>query len=93
MNARMAMSSDWSDGRGLLDLLERFAETTAWDDRTTLTAAYERHNTAVRADVPADRLLEWRGADGWGPICGALGLPVPSDPFPWVNKRSEWTNH
>ena len=29
------------------------------DDRDAMIAAYERHNDAVRAGVPADRLLEW----------------------------------
>ena len=61
-----------------------------WDDRAVAEAFYERHNAAVRRDAPADRLLEWRATDGWEPLCAALGLPVPEEPFPHVNTRAEW---
>ena len=53
-------------------------------------AAYDRYNAVVREIIPRDRLLEWRAADGWAPICRALELPVPDRPFPWRNQRSEW---
>lgn len=88
--ARRALVPDWSDGHDLLTLLERFTGTANWDDPATLMAAYERHNEAVRTAVPSTRLLEWHAAEGWEPICRALGLPVPSNPFPWTNRRSEW---
>ena len=88
--ARMSLAPDWNEGRGFLDLLERFTGTAQWDDPTTMMAAYERHNAEVRKLAPPSRLLEWRAIDGWQPICGALGLPVPDLPFPWVNQRSEW---
>lgn len=88
--ARMALAPDWREGRGLVDLLERFAGTEHWDDPETLQAAYERHNAAVRAGVAPHRLLEWRASEGWGPICDALGVPVPDTPFPWTNKREDW---
>jgi hypothetical protein len=88
--ARMALAPDWSEGCGLVDLLERFAGTSQWDEPDTLMAAYERHNASVRQNAAQERFLEWRVTDGWEPICQALGLPVPEMPFPWVNRRSEW---
>ena len=88
--ARAALEPGWSEGAGLLDLLERFAGTKAWDDPATLTAAYERHNAEVRRRAPPGRLLVWRASEGWEPICRALGLPVPEAPFPWTNRREEW---
>jgi hypothetical protein len=88
--ARMALAPDWNQGRGLLDLLERFSGTTQWDHPQTLMAAYERHNAEVRKTIPQHRLLEWQAKEGWEPICRALGLSVPEIPFPWVNRRSEW---
>lgn len=88
--ARMCAAPDWTEGRDLARLLERFAGTANWDDPAKLMAAHDAHNDAVRRGVPKQRLLEWRGEDGWPPICRALGLPVPSEPFPWRNKRSEW---
>lgn len=78
-------------GAGLLALLERFTGSPNWDDPSKLAAAYERHNAAVKQTVPRRRLLEWRAPEGWPPICRALGLPVPALPFPWVNRRSEWS--
>src|SRR5262249_3186972 len=53
-------------------------------------AAYERHNEAVRAAILPGRLVEWHPGDGWEPICSALGLPVPAEPFPHLNTREEW---
>jgi hypothetical protein len=89
--ARRALASDWNGGRGLLTLLERFTGTEQWDDPEILMAAYERHNDEVRKTVPHHRLLEWRASEGWTPICRALGVPVPDLPFPWTNRRSDWS--
>jgi hypothetical protein len=88
--ARIALAPDWSEGRGLLELLERFAGTERWDDPATLRAAYERHNAGVRQAVPPGRLLEWQAAEGWPPLCRALNLPIPDLPFPWLNRREDW---
>jgi Sulfotransferase domain len=73
----------------VLDLLTR-RFTVDWRDEATATAAYERHNDQVRASVPAERLVEWRPADGWAPICAALGIPVPDAPFPHVNTTADF---
>jgi hypothetical protein len=88
--ARRALAPDWSQGRDLLDMFERFTGARHWDDPAVLAAAYDRHNAEVRRAIPPYRLLEWRAADGWAPICRALSLPVPAAPFPWTNRRSEW---
>jgi hypothetical protein len=88
--ARMSAAPDWKEGRGLVRCLERFAGTERWDDPQTLLAAHDRHNAAVRAAIPRSRLLEWHAAEGWEPLCRALGLPVPSNPFPWRSRREEW---
>ena len=53
-------------------------------------AGYDAHNAAVRDAVPADRLVEWRAGDGWEPLCTALGVPVPEEPFPHVNTTEEF---
>jgi hypothetical protein len=88
--ARLALAPGWAEGRGLLDLLERFTGTKEWDHPETLMAAYERHNSEVRRDAPPNRFLEWRASEGWEPLCRALRLPAPHIPFPWTNRRSEW---
>jgi len=88
--ARLALEPDWKEGRGLTYLLERFTGTRQWDDAGKMKTAYEQHNARVRKTIPPERLLVWNAAQGWDPICKALGLPVPAIPFPWVNRRSDW---
>lgn len=88
-HVRACLAPDWSEGRGLVALLERFSGTREWDDPALLMAAYERHNASVRTSVPAHRLLEWRATAGWAPLCQALGLPVPEQPFPWSDGRGK----
>ena len=59
-------------------------------DRAAAIAAYDAHNAAVRRAVPDNRLVEWQPGDGWGPLCGALNVPEPSEPFPHVNARAQF---
>jgi hypothetical protein len=61
-----------------------------WRDRDAAMAAYERHNSAVRAEVPAERLVEWQPGDGWAPLARALGVAVPDEPFPHTNTTEEF---
>lgn len=60
------------------------------DDRDALMTGYERWLEEVRAGVAPDRLVDWRPGDGWGPICRALGVPVPQLPFPHENSTSDY---
>jgi hypothetical protein len=72
-----------------LELFEtRFAPVPF--DKPSAKRAYERHNSDVRAGVPANRLLEWHPGDGWGPLCERLGVPVPDEPFPHINTTDTW---
>jgi hypothetical protein len=59
-------------------------------DREAMKRAYRSHNEAVRNSFDSDRLLDWHPADGWAPLCYALGVNVPSEPFPHHNTRSEF---
>lgn len=59
-------------------------------DRASSIAAHEAHVTSVRRHCPPERLLEWRPEDGWEPLCGALGVAVPPEPFPRANTREDW---
>lgn len=66
---------------------ERF--TLALSDRDEVKAHFDAHYAAI-AEVPANRRLDWTATDGWRPICAALDLRIPDDPFPRVNTREEW---
>lgn len=59
-------------------------------DEEAAVAAFLAHNQHVRDTVPPDRLLEWTASDGWAPLCAALDLPVPDEPFPHANTTAEF---
>ena len=59
-------------------------------DPDAAKAAYEAHNERVRDTADPARLVEWRTGEGWGPICEALGVPVPDEDFPHVNTTAEF---
>ncbi len=78
MAARTGAGEDFFTG-----FFDRFTRDVG--DPHAAIAAYEAHNQRVRETVPASRLLEWQPGDGWAPICSAIGVPVPHEPFPHVN--------
>ncbi|MDH3683177.1 MAG: sulfotransferase family protein, partial [Acidimicrobiia bacterium] len=43
-----------------------------------------------RAEVHGDHILVRQPSDGWGPLCEALGCPVPDEPFPRLNDSAEF---
>lgn len=69
-----------------------------WSDRFTLDIDNEveckrlfRENIArVRSEVAPERLVEWRPGDGWAPLCLALGVPIPDEPYPHTNTTTEF---
>ena len=58
--------------------------------RSAALAAFDRYNQTVRETVPARRLLTWQARDGWEPLCRALNVPIPDEPFPHLNTRESW---
>jgi hypothetical protein len=58
--------------------------------RERLIEMFEAHNAEVRRLIPAERLLVYRVSEGWGPLCGFLGAPLPAGPFPRVNNADEF---
>ena len=59
-------------------------------DAAALARAFAAHNDAVKAAIPADRLLVYQVKEGWAPLCAFLGLPEPAEPFPRSNDRAEF---
>jgi sulfotransferase family protein len=77
--------------RSWYDLMVRMVWVTgapfagAYAERQQMVDAAARWDDEVKATVPADRLVVWEPADGWEPICAAVGAPVPDEPLPNVN--------
>ena len=59
-------------------------------DKETCVAAFERRTEEVRDTIPASRLLVFDVAEGWGPLCRFLKVPVPDTSFPHHNLRSDF---
>jgi len=69
-----------------------FATRTHIDmlDEEQAKAAFDEHNESVKAYVAPERLVIWNAKDGWAPLCNALGVPIPDEPFPKTNTRAEF---
>ena len=80
------MPGEWTSM--IKELFGQFVGDTL--DEASAVAAYERHNDHVRTTAPPDRLVEWHPGDGWAPLCTALGVAVPDEPFPHVNSTEEF---
>lgn len=46
---------------------------------------FKEHGEVVRRVVPGERLLVFEVEEGWGPLCGFLGVERPVGAFPHVN--------
>lgn len=76
----------------------KWAQMLIWDgvfdgrmeDRAHVIDVFNRHNEAVRAEVPADQLLVFEASEGWAPLCEFLGVPVPEEPYPKVNTTEDF---
>jgi Sulfotransferase domain len=84
--------------RGFLNMIDRLL----WQGKGTFASghaeprqlidAMNRHNDEVKRTVAPERLLVWSVTEGWGPLCEFLELPVPGEPFPHINDRTEFLN-
>jgi hypothetical protein len=72
------------------DMFARSLGDIDLSDEDAVTAAYDAHNDAVRREIPNDRLFEYQPGDGWAPLCAALGIAEPDEPFPHTNTREEF---
>jgi hypothetical protein len=59
-------------------------------DKDHVISVYEAHNARVRETIPAERLLVYHVADGWGPLCDFLGVAAPEGETPKANSREEF---
>ena len=72
-----------------------FDQLYAWyggdmHDRGFMTDFFRRHTETVIAGMPKDRLLVFNVAEGWGPLCAFLGVPMPDTPYPRENSTQEF---
>lgn len=58
-----------------------------FENRERAVEVFNEHTETVQRVVPAERLLVYRVAEGWEPLCNFLEVPVPDVPFPNINDR------
>jgi hypothetical protein len=81
----------WAQESGFARMQEALATVvpTVFDgrifDKEHCLQVFAEHYERVRRTVPAERLLDYRVQDGWGPLCRFLGVAVPPEPYPRVN--------
>lgn len=61
-----------------------------FEDKAFAISKFEAHIERVKASIPPERLLVMQVAEGWAPLCGFLGVPVPDVPFPRANDRASF---
>ncbi|WP_112062592.1 sulfotransferase family protein [Hyphomonas pacifica] len=62
-------------------------------EKDDVIAAFVAHEAAVKAEIPAERLLVHEAKDGWAPLCEFLGVAVPDTPYPRTNSKEEFFEH
>ena len=65
-----------------------FQASTGKEAEANARRRYLEHYETVRRMVPTEKLLEFRLADGWAPLCEFLGKEVPDVEFPCVNEAA-----
>ena len=60
------------------------------NDRAFMTDYFLKHTEAVKAAIPAERLLIYEVGEGWDRLCAFLDVPVPAEPYPSENSRAEF---
>jgi len=76
--------------------LKEFFERCVWKDyekyildRDFMVNYFNKRTEAIKAQIPADKLLVFNVREGWAPLCEFLEVDVPSMEFPRVNSREE----
>ena len=57
-----------------------------FEDKEFAVDVFKKHIELVKTVFPEERLLVHSAKDGWQPLCDFLGVPVPDEPYPWLNE-------
>jgi len=73
----------------------KYADDAIWQgffegnfiDKDWAIKKFNAHTEEVKNTIPADQLLIYEVSEGWEPLCKFLNCPVPTETFPYTNKR------
>ena len=63
------------------------------DDEHAVIDSYNRHIDEVIRNIESERLLVYDVTQGWGPMCGFLGVAEPDNAFPHCNTEEDFWRH
>ena len=97
-NLLMALKFPFSAKTRHIFRLFRLIEKDVWGgifqgrfpDKDYALAVFNQHIESVKRIVPPERLLVYQVKEGWEPLCRFLSVPIPSQPFPHLNQRTEF---
>ncbi len=61
-----------------------------FEDKIFAEKIFDQHIENVRAFVPAGQLLIYDVSEGWAPLCAFLGVDMPAEPVPHLNKKENF---
>jgi hypothetical protein len=67
-----------------------FHTMTDFSAKSPARQAFRDHYELVRRTVPAERMLEYRVEEGWGPLCKFLDKDLPHQKFPRVDDSKDF---
>ncbi|KAK8034877.1 hypothetical protein PG993_009872 [Apiospora rasikravindrae] len=69
----------------------RFQQIMIWryGDDKIMEGTKQKHEDHIRQVVPPEKLFWYNVSEGWEPLCKILGVPVPDQPFPHNNNKSD----
>lgn len=59
-------------------------------DKDHAIRIYKKHIQNVINLIPSNRLMQFNVKEGWDPLCAFLDRPIPDEPFPRLNERTEF---
>lgn len=62
----------------------------AFDSKSKAEKIFFAHIDEVTRHVPKKQLLIYEVADGWQPLCDFLGVQIPDESFPHLNKKENF---
>ncbi|KAF5713580.1 hypothetical protein FMUND_7820 [Fusarium mundagurra] len=67
-----------------------FHTMTDFSDKSPARQAFHDHYDLVKRIVPAERMLEFKVQEGWGPLCKFLDKEIPEEEFPKLNDSKQF---
>lgn len=80
--------------RATIEMCGRLAGARVFDGRADdpgyAKHVFRAHEATVRQAIASERLLVFDVREGWAPLCGFLGVPIPTGPFPRLNDTAQF---